>query len=48
VAKVVARALTDLRAKTRYPADKRSVFLAVMASILPTRVFDSIKLKQMA
>ena len=48
VAKVVARALTDLRPKTRYPAGKRSVFLAVMASILPTRVFDSIKLRQMA
>ena len=48
VAKVVARALTASRPKTRYPAGRRSVFLAVMASILPTRVFDSIKLKQMA
>jgi NAD(P)-dependent dehydrogenase (short-subunit alcohol dehydrogenase family) len=46
VAKVVARALTDRRPKTRYPAGRRSVMLAVMAKLLPPRVFDAIKIRQ--
>ena len=46
VAEVIAKALTDPKPQTRYPAGARSTMLSVLPQILPTRLFDWIKLRQ--
>ena len=47
VAKVIARALTDPRPRTRYPAGARSTLLALMPRVVPPRLLDAIKIRQM-
>jgi NAD(P)-dependent dehydrogenase (short-subunit alcohol dehydrogenase family) len=46
VARVIARALTDARPRTRYPAGARSTLLALMPRVVPPRLLDAIKLRQ--
>jgi NAD(P)-dependent dehydrogenase (short-subunit alcohol dehydrogenase family) len=45
VAKVVERALTDRRPRTRYPAGKDSAKLATLARLLPEKLLDRAVLK---